>query len=77
MDQQKFELLGNAPGAREGVRDPLLLQEAAAAMEIRTLRTLAPETLHDPGSHWLKKPVKSGAGGGIATWEGAAPDDPD
>lgn len=74
---EKFELLGNPPDTLAQVRDPRQLQDAVAAVGMKTPLILAPGSTPDPGKDWLRKPVKSGAGGGIEPWEGVVPDDPD
>jgi predicted ATP-grasp superfamily ATP-dependent carboligase len=71
----RFELLGNGPETLNGVRSPFRLKEAAASVGVKTPRILAAGESPDPQVQWLKKMVRSGAGGGIEPWDGVFPED--
>ncbi|MGM0386483.1 MAG: ATP-grasp domain-containing protein, partial [Actinomycetota bacterium] len=70
-------LLGNEPSTLRQVRDWRTLRAFCRQADIPFPATLLPgeEGAADPSGRWLRKPIRSGGGGGIRPWDGDPLDD--
>ncbi|MEA3376875.1 MAG: ATP-grasp domain-containing protein [Chloroflexota bacterium] len=70
-------LLGNEPSTLRRVRDWRTLRAFCRQADIPFPTTLLPgeEGAADPSVGWLRKPIRSGGGGGIHPWDGDPLDD--